>query len=511
MRQLVALALCVSSALAQGVLPLDARYRVGSLYTDFVSNCPPSGSTPEIGSTRGTLTLGIDGRYAFAGNSHDVCPNGSITTSTDTGGGRYFVGEDGRLTIDDGQSVPGVDTFTLFLRSDARVAVSARKICEDTAEILVVVGLSSGMSNNSLVGAYRVARMRLSNASPHTTVGDAGRVTFASGGTYTETGTRRSVTPGATVTSAPYTTNGSYQVAADGALTTGGGGWGAVAPDAEVFFWSVQSGTEVELTVGVREGGAYASRLAQGAWGTTRLDHDLGSAAARPALATEYGTAQLAASGGQLRWDHERIETRTFGSHDCNGNTVNGTWSLASTGVLTLSPTGDVPLDLGVSSDGTCAVGISTRAGSVGLVVSLARCEWPRRFGTPTPGSGSAAPSLFTLGGFPHVGNGAFTLLVTGGLGGAPGAVLTSLAASPGLPLFGGTIWIDPTQVVLQFPLLLSGPGNLPGIGAGAARMPLPSSPSVAGLRLVSQAFVFDAGAPAGVSMSPGLDVVVVR
>ena len=502
-----------SGALAQGVLPLDGRYRVGSLYTDFQSNCAAAGSTPELGSTRGEVTFGIDGRFTFTGASHEVCPNGQASTAPDVGAGRYFVGEDGRLTIDDAGATPGLDTFTLFLRSDAAVAVSARKVCDETAEVLVLVALSSGMSNSSLAGTYRTARLRLSNANPHVTRGEVARAVFSAAGTYTESGTRRDVSPGGAVTSAPYTGNGTFQVAVDGALTANTSGWGAVAPDAEVFFWVVHAGSEVELTVGVREGSAYASRLVQGAWGTCRLDHDFGSAAARPGvIATEYGTATLAPSGGgSLAWDYERIETRQFGVRDCNDVTAPGAWSLAGSGQLSLTPTSDVPLDLAVSSDGTCAVGVSARPGSVGLCVALARCEWPRRFGRPTAGTARLAPSLFSLGGFPHVGNRSFAMLVAGGLGGAPGAVLTSLGDTPGLPLFGGTVWIDPTRLALQFPIALSGPPAVPGVGAAGVFLPLPTTPSAAGLRLVSQAFLIDGGAPAGIAMTPGLDVIVSR
>jgi hypothetical protein len=41
--------------------------------------------------------------------------------------------------------------------------------------------------------------------------------------------------------------------------------------------------------------------------------------------------------------------------------------------------------------------------------------------------------------------------------------------------------------------------------------LPLPTTPSAAGLRLVSQAFLIDGGAPAGIAMTPGLDVIVSR
>lgn len=512
MRQ-IAIVVLSSGLAAQGVLPLDGRYRIGSVYSEFTSNCAASGNTPEIGSTRGEVVFGIDGRLVFTGTSHEVCPNGQFTSSPEAGAGRYLVGDDGRVTIDLAPASPGRDTFTMFLRSDAALAVGAGKVCEETPELLVMVALSGGMSNNSLAGTYRVARLYLANANPHVTRGDAGRASFQAAGTYTETGTRREVSPGGVVNTAPYSTNGTFQVAADGSLASNTSGWGAVTADAEMFFWVVRAGNAVELTLGVREGASYTRGLLRGEWGTFRLDHDLGSGATRPGvIATEYGTAGLdLVSSGSLGWDYGRMESQPASPHGCRDVSASGTWSLGGPGVLTLTPSGDLSFDLAASGDGTCAVGITARSGSVGLCVALARCAWPQRFGRATAGTSGFAPSLFSLGGFPRVGNQSFALLVAGGLGGAPGAVLTSLGDAPGLALFGGTVWIDPARLALQFPIALSGPPAVPGVGAAGLFLPLPATPSAAGLRLVSQTFLIDPGAPAGIAMSPGLDVTVSR
>ncbi len=513
MRLLAVISLVTSVAATQGVLPIAGSYRFGTIVTEYDSNCTPPNPAPEVTVSRGTAMLGIDGRFVFSATDYVLCPNGQTQTSPDAGSGLYFVGDDGRLTFDDDGAVPGLEPFTLFLRADASAAATTRKLCDNAAELFVMVALGSGHSNASLNGAYHVTRLVVSSGAAHTVRGELGLIVFNGAGSYTESGNRRSLALGGVVASAPYNSNDSYPVAADGALATNAGGWGAVTPDRELFFWVRSVGSQVELTVGVRQGNGYGNRLVNGRWGTSRLDHDIGSAAPiRGALRTEYGTLDLTATGTALQWDFERVETRPSSLPFCDRIAATGAFTLSQTGSLRLSPSGGAaPIDVGVSGDGSLFVGSTAEPGSVGMTVGVSRCAWPRRFGRPTPGSGGFAPSLSSFGGFPHAGNSAFTLVTTGGLGGAPGAVLVSLADAPGIPYLGGTLWLDPTQVVLQFPLVLSGPAGLPGVGAAGVFLPLPASPSVAGARLVSQAFVVDPRAPGNVSMTHGLDVVIVR
>ncbi|MEZ5966988.1 MAG: hypothetical protein R3F56_24330 [Planctomycetota bacterium] len=507
--------LLVAPCFAQGVLPLSASYRFGSLLAEYGGNCsPPNPTVPEVDVGRGEIAFSADGRYSYTENEYVVCPGGQTSTSQNSGAGTYFVGDGGWLLLDEGQP-PGIDTFLLFLRSDTGNAAAARQACEDTsAELIVAVALGSGHSNASLSGNYHVARLSLRSSTSFLAVGDFGRMTFDGSGSYSENGTRRTVPLGGSVTTAPYSGNGTYGIAADGALTARANGWGAVSSDREMFFWITTNGPDVDLTIGVRAGAAYGNGLANGAWGTSMLAADIGSAAAFPgALATEHGALRLTSTGGRtFDWDSARIESRPqFAPNECDEVSRGGGWSLPSTGVLTLTPRSGAPLDVGLSADGSNFVGVTAESGSVGLIFGVAGCSWPRRFGRPTAGSGNMAPTLASVGGFPHVGNTGFGLLVTGGLGGAPGAALTSLGASNGIPLLGGTVWIDPVQVVLQFPMALSGPANLPGVGAGAVFLPLPTSPAVAGLQLYAQALFVDGGAPAGVSMTQGLQVDVSR
>lgn len=508
------LLLLAAPCFAQGVLPLSATFRYGSLLVEYGGNCTPANPTvPELDVGRGEVAFQPSGRVTVTETEYVVCPGGGSSTSQNSSAGTYTVGDGGWLLIDDGHT-PGIETFTLFLRSDLGAAVSARQACEDTsAEIVVAVALSSGQSNQSLSGNYHVARLALRSSTSFSSTGDFGQIRFDGAGNYTENGTRRAVPLGGTVTVTPYTGNGTYQVAGDGGLTVGAAGWGAVSADREMFFWVGTNGTDVELTVGARTGTTYGSRLAAGRWGTSMLATDLGSAAANAgALPTEYGTLQCALSGAAFAWDRERIESPPrFARNNCDTVSDSGGWTISAAGVMHLAPSPGTPVDVAVGADGTCFVGVTADAGSVGLLVGIAGCEWPRRFGAATAGSGAFAPTLSSVGGFPHVGNTGFALVVTSGLGAAPGAVLTSLAASNGIPLLGGTVWIDPAQLALQFPLALSGPANLPGVGAGAVFLPLPASPALSGLQIFAQALFVDAGAPAGVSMTQGLQVDVAR
>ena len=514
MRHILASALLASSLAAQGILPLSGTYRFASLLTSYGNDCaPPSQTAPEFATSTGTVNLSIDGRYIFSGNDYIVCPNGQVQTGTDSGSGDYFVGDDGRLTFDDDGGAPGLEPFTLFVRADASLAVSSRKVCDDSAELFVLMALSSGQSNASLNGNYGVSRLRLSSAGGnHSLIGDQGTITFNGTGTYTESGTRQTVLLRGTSTGQPYTGGDSYIVAQNGALSTGAGAWGAVTPDREVFFWVTGSGSTAELTIGVRLATTYSQRLVSGRWGTSRLDHEIGASAPTPGvLSTEYGTLNLAAAGTALQWEFERVESRPSSFNACDRFTPAGSFTLSSGGALTLSPSGSTAIQSRVSSDGTVFAGLTLAPGSAGLILGLSRCVWPRRFGRPTAGSGALAPSLFSLGGFPYAGNAGFSFLLANGLGAAPGALLISLGSAAGLPLLGGTLWIDPTQTALQFPLVLSGPPNVPGVGAAGALFALPASASLAGTRFFAQGFLLDQGGPAGMAMSAGLEVAVCR
>jgi hypothetical protein len=123
-------------------------------------------------------------------------------------------------------------------------------------------------------------------------------------------------------------------------------------------------------------------------------------------------------------------------------------------------------------------------------------------YGAGLSGTGGFVPSL-TLGGCPDLGK-TITLSLTNGLGGAPSALLIA-AAPASLPLFGGTLLVDPAAV--QVPMFL---GGAPGVaGAGSFSIPvLLSDPSLTGVSTFLQLLSVDLQAPQYISFSNGLQIV---
>lgn len=131
-------------------------------------------------------------------------------------------------------------------------------------------------------------------------------------------------------------------------------------------------------------------------------------------------------------------------------------------------------------------------------------------YGTGCPGSGGRVPALEAPGGGPWLGNAGFRLGVREGLGGAAGLCL--LGASdrswggaplplPLGPLGGGSCALL-AEGLLILPAVLSGPGA----GSGAAALPVPVDPALAGAALFHQWLLFDPGAPSalGLAATPG-------
>jgi hypothetical protein len=74
--------------------------------------------------------------------------------------------------------------------------------------------------------------------------------------------------------------------------------------------------------------------------------------------------------------------------------------------------------------------------------------------------------------------------------------------ASASLSLFGGTVLIDPTTLIATLVTTIAG-------GSGVQPVPIPAAPSLAGARVFAQAGQPDPGAPAGLALSNGLELVV--
>lgn len=125
-------------------------------------------------------------------------------------------------------------------------------------------------------------------------------------------------------------------------------------------------------------------------------------------------------------------------------------------------------------------------------------------YGSGTAGSGGQVPALSVsdgvcLGWTPR-------LEIAGVLGQAPGLALVSFGAGS-LPALGGTVWLDPAQI-LVIPIAVGGPAGVPG--AGSASYPLGTDlTALAGFSVHVQTVFADGAGPTGKVLSNAVSVSV--
>jgi hypothetical protein len=124
-------------------------------------------------------------------------------------------------------------------------------------------------------------------------------------------------------------------------------------------------------------------------------------------------------------------------------------------------------------------------------------------FGTGLAGTGGKVPFL-GAGGCPLVGA-PLQVTLGSGVGGGVAFVGFSLASAP-YPLLGGTGYLLP-PLVATATLPLSGSSMVPAAGWGQVVLPIPNDPALIGTAVYGQAAVLDAAAPAGVALTPGLQL----
>lgn len=124
-------------------------------------------------------------------------------------------------------------------------------------------------------------------------------------------------------------------------------------------------------------------------------------------------------------------------------------------------------------------------------------------YGQGLAGSGGLVPQL-AGGGCPVRGS-TVSIDITNGLGLAPGVLVVGLLPAS-IPLLGGTLLVQPAVTV---PHVLQGSPGVPGSGTFSLLLSIPASPGLVGQSLRFQAFYADPGAPAGVSMTAGLQVTI--
>ncbi|QDU65085.1 carboxypeptidase regulatory-like domain-containing protein [Engelhardtia mirabilis] len=129
----------------------------------------------------------------------------------------------------------------------------------------------------------------------------------------------------------------------------------------------------------------------------------------------------------------------------------------------------------------------------------LPDCPFPLEFGAGTPGSGGLVPDLVAFGGAPRADNSDFGFALNDLAGGSLGALAIGFQ-QVALPLFGGTLYVNPGGPLVSVPYFAGGAPGVPG--AGAASFPVPVQASYAGIFVVAQAYVVDLGVPGFLALS---------
>lgn len=124
--------------------------------------------------------------------------------------------------------------------------------------------------------------------------------------------------------------------------------------------------------------------------------------------------------------------------------------------------------------------------------------------GVGTKGTGGFVPEMHGL--FSPCPGEAFALEWKGFNGNAPAILAVGLAPA-NVPAFGGTLMVDLSPPGLIQPIVL--PGTGPGGGELTIEFTLPANPSLTGLSVYLQTLAADAGAPAAVALSNGLQMIV--
>lgn len=495
----------MGGARGQRVLPLNGPYHIGQIrsYYDTGPTCT------YVATQEGTLTFAPNGTYTVVSTVHEVC-NGVPGSYPINDNGGWTVDEAGLLTLDEDLSNPGTSLARFHVRADGKAAALARSILIDESFVVIMLKASTGQSNASLSGSYRVVRLTNVSAPTLSLSADLGSITFNGMGGWSEAGTRQAVTDTGATSSAPYTANGTYVVSPDGSLALPGFGAGGIADNGDVFFWMTGSGTSVGLTIGVRQSSTAGISALAGRWGTADYQQELG---ASETLSTGFGVFNVVAGGplnGTYQGTSFDVETTPQSTTSGTSN-ESGAVTIQANGRIQFVDQSQFAVDGAVDPRGTFLVVHEIEPAVGGLAFGVRLPNPPVRYGVATPGTGGIAPDVTYADGrgFPIDNNFGFAMKIFAGRGGAAAALLLSLGPSAGFPFFGGIINVDPVLIFAAPPKTLSGANGGAGVGEGTLSLALPLGTE--GLQFFVQPIVLDPNTPAGLAMGKGVGVLVGR
>jgi hypothetical protein len=486
------------------VLQLNGNYFVGQI--GVAIGTPQNPQPVSIYASRGTAVFSPG--LSFSSNLawHYVDAGGAITNTTETGGGTYVVAPYGKLVLDLDPANPGTDLerFAIDPAGDVALAVDGRLVEESLLSI--ALRKSSGRNNASLQGEYYVAANRFEFFAGQLESGsDKGVVTFDGSGGWSYAGEEQFVDRFGSAVRQPGSASGAYTVANDGALTFGPGMFGGISPDGEVFFFVEydSNGGDVGLVVGVRKGSGLGAASVAGNWLIENMEVEHVGAAGLLGY-SESGKLTLqaqSASGGAWQLTSSYHEVAPSGITSGSG-TIAGSFAVQPDGAIDLVVGPGQAFDVYSSANARYLL-TAHHDDVTGMAVGVCACTGSNYYGTNTVGTGGFAPDL-GMKSFPTLGNANWKLQVRDARGGAIALLPIGFSASPGVPFPGGLLWLDPTMIVANPFVLLSGAPGAAGVGAADLTVAVPAAPAFAGFRLYAQALILDPAAAGGIAATNG-------
>ncbi|MEO0650003.1 MAG: hypothetical protein AAFZ65_04945 [Planctomycetota bacterium] len=503
------LAIATASALAplsaaQGTLPLEGGFHFVELEAGF-SDCFGPGSH-EVGGGVGRIDFAASGLFSGSIERRDVCENGALQDGVFPISGAHSHDALGRLVIDTNPAAPGTQVQELWLRFDHELLLIG-----DSSDEFPSLGLgarrASAATAGLLNGSYAYVRLAYAQQPAGlVTASEGGVLTFDGSGAYSLSGLQHSVTNGVTA-DLPRSASGTYAVATDGALVLAPGAeTGFVSPDGELVAWFERNGAEVALTLGVRRPASFTGGALLGPYDARALGAEPGDPLVEALFSASSGVSTLDGVAGSFAFLGDDLESTPAGTA-ATPATESGSLTVAPDGSLALTPAGTGAAQLGgASADASLAIAaVLSEPGRVQVLTLVRKLVDATSYGLGTAGSGTVVPTIAAAGGLPFVGNSGFRLEVSGVLGG--GLVLFALSEGPalGLPFLGGSLWIDPAQILLVNSATASGAPGAPGAGSASLALPIPATPGFVGLDLYAQGLTIDAGAPLGFGFTDAL------
>lgn len=466
-----------------------------------------------IGGELGSITF--DGLGGFTSNrtATTICATGPNPVENYFDVGTYTLDTSGKLVLDYDPAQPGNDTFEMFMTPDLELAIRAPEPATESTGIALFCRKQSTATQADLEGDHGFAQILNSLVGPDFTCeSSVGTFDVDPTGIANLNLQVHSVDPFGFQDFPDSGSFGPLQVQADGSLVVGSTTVGAISKGGEFGYIYNADDREVSLALFVRKANSMATADLDGSWST----NSYGGVPA-PFSSHEAGSIQ-----GPLTIDGATgacLHDQTFYSVSPSGVstsslTLSGTVTVAADGSFVQVYPSDATYNGWFSEDTTVAIfadiGTSSLTDDVAEAgIYLRHCASSVPFGVGSAGTGGVVPTLSTTG-LAKTGNSSYAFAVSEGVGGGLAFFAYSgTALLGGFPLFGGTIYLDPTQYVLLGALPLDGAAGVPGVGSASYTVPIPANPAFVGAGLYSQALIFDPGTSESIATTQAVALIL--